>query len=621
MAKDFYINDAKGPGKGKKILVSLLVVFLIAGLAAGAGIWYREYKSARTLDDFKDALESSDYDLARDLYHQTQERALSPGIFDFNQTRDIETVSQMEQQMDSLLQQIINKIQNLESVSEQELEFAEGMGELSAVRLAAFLRGAAGDFLRGSISREELDHAFNLLGELENITGAVSGLSASFDRMDELRPEVSQAQKLLANEQYWQAYELYLKLLDEDNLTSFIYDQIWQMRQEAEELMYDPLLERASGYIEGGRYISAHGELVRLQTIFPDDKSIAENLKLAAGFVPPELELYTGVLEFVSIRPLIVNPEKAFDGDSYAATADEAMLTTVEFSRILQQLHENNYILVDSDVLYTEDGRFAPLYLPPGKKPLVLVIEGLNYYASRRQTGNSWDLALDDEGHVSAIYPDDSGGMTSDRNGEAIGILDLYVRENPDFSLNGARGTISLTGYECIFGKVTDVDQMDDRNWALENNNMAPIELSADDIAQNRRETGEIIERLKETGWCFASSTYGYIDARSHEMERIVEDTEKWLEQVGSLTGPVAMLNYPHGSFIPGSDARAEYLREKGFILFAGQGPSAYNFSGDEYVYVDKTPLNGYSLRNSRQFSLERFFDASTVYDSENRIG
>jgi hypothetical protein len=297
------------------------------------------------------------------------------------------------------------------------------------------------------------------------------------------------------------------------------------------------------------------------------------------------------------------------------------MLTVTEFTAMLETLYANEYILVDSDRLYGLDRKLQSLYLPPDKKPLVLVIEGMNYYASRRQTGNAWNLVLDEGGCVAAQYRDEKGNRVIDRRGEAIGILDEFVEEHPDFSLDGAKGTLSLTGYECIFGYVTHEDQLDDRNQALLNNNMAPMTLTEKDLENNTLAVREIVAVLKETGWIFASSTYGFINARDHELNRIQQDTEKWLDQVGSLVGPVSILHYPNGAFIQGSDERAEYLKEQGFILFGGIGAQSYLYAGDRYIYVDKVPINGYTLRHSDLYDLDRFFDAAQVIDYGARNG
>ena len=295
------------------------------------------------------------------------------------------------------------------------------------------------------------------------------------------------------------------------------------------------------------------------------------------------------------------------------------MLTASEFSAMLEQLYANNFILVDSSKIYTADRQLNQLQLPAGKKPLVIVLEGLNYYASRRATGNCWDLVLDEGGEVSAEYPDGSGQLIIDRKGEAIGLLDLFVSEHPDFSLDGAKGTISLTGYECIFGTITDADQLDDRNKALQDNGMAGISLTEDEITANYQRVAEIAERLKTTGWLFASSTYGFIDARILDLAKIQADTRKWQAQVGSLTGEVGFLNYPNGSFLNGSDSRSIWLQEQGFILFGGLGTTTYLYAGENYIYIDKTPINGFTMRNKETYHLDRFFDVSKVYDQAAR--
>jgi hypothetical protein len=248
-------------------------------------------------------------------------------------------------------------------------------------------------------------------------------------------------------------------------------------------------------------------------------------------------------------------------------------------------------------------------------------LEGLNYYVTRRQTGNAWNLVLDEGGEVAALLPDGQGGFKVDRAAEAIGILDMFVTDHPDFSLDGAKGTISLTGYECIFGYITDQDQVDDRNQALLDNGFAPQSFSQAELAENLAQARQLAGRLKETGWIFASSTYGFINANEYDLAAIKRDTEKWLDQVGAVTGPVNVLHYPNGSFINGSDERANYLKDQGFILFGGIGGSSYMYVGDRYIYVDKVPVNGYALQNSQLYDLGRFFSAQEVYDKKARSG
>jgi hypothetical protein len=294
------------------------------------------------------------------------------------------------------------------------------------------------------------------------------------------------------------------------------------------------------------------------------------------------------------------------------------MLTTLEFQRILEQLHERGYILVDLPVLFDfsmKDGEVVAsrriLNLPKGRKPLVLGIEGLNYYAARLRTGNSISLSLDPKGHVVSTFPS-SGGLKTGTDGEAIGILEGFLARNPDFSFNGARGTISLTGYECIFGAITDKDQIDDRNEALLSIGEPTISLSDSMIDANRLEVISIIRTLSAHGWTFASSTYGGIDAASASKKRISEDTGKWVAQVEALTGPTNILVYPNGSWLRNDDARTGILKEAGFRIFCGIGANPYMNIGKDFVFIDRVLLNGYSLKH---VNLSRFLDAAEVLD------
>jgi hypothetical protein len=620
MRSEDYIRDSVQASPWlRRLLIILLSVTLAAGVLAGLYIENGNRQAGQLLTQYSKALQARDYAGALALYRQAQEKALDDSWLARNQNQYKEAADAIENQSLKRLKAIEDVLNSQEQLSSDDLAFAGGMAELSAVELASYLRGLCTDYLTGQIDRTLMEAAFAQLGSLANLRDAVGGLPGEFDRMTAAQPAICAALASLAEADYWTAYGGLDAVLQNDDWAGFVHEQASLYLEACQKAMYQPLLSGARDLMAGGRYLSAQSELQRLAAIFPDDAAIRETLDDCSTHVPAELAGYGGPIEMISIKPLIVDPAEAFDGDAYAVAAADSMLTTGEFSAMLEQLYANNYILIDSSRIYTADRKPAALRLPPGKKPLVLVVEGLNYYASRRMTGNCWDLVLDEGGEVAAEYQNHEGQTVVDRMGESIGILDAFVQAHPDFSLDGAKGTISLTGYECIFGQVTDADQLDDRNQALTDNGMPTVSLSDQKIAANRQGVQAVIDRLKMTGWQFASSTYGFIDARSQPMDRIQTDTEKWLAQVGSLTGPVGMLNYPNGSFITGSDERAEWLKSQGFILFTGLGTTAYLYAGSGYIYMDKTPVNGFTLRNSQTYQLGRFFDVSRVYDAAVR--
>jgi hypothetical protein len=251
--------------------------------------------------------------------------------------------------------------------------------------------------------------------------------------------------------------------------------------------------------------------------------------------------------------------------------------------------------------------------VPQGKKPLIIVLEDFNYSAYQKGNGLCSRIVFNDQGYVCGEYTNAAGQTVVSRNAEAIGILDAFVEENPDFSFNGAKGVITLSGYETIFGYITNIDQIDDRNEALSAVGLPAINPTTEEIMTNVENVTAIINVLKDTGWTFGSSTYGYINANDSDMETIQNDTQKWLDQVLPLTGQVHVLVYPNGNFIKGSDDRAIYLKNKGFRVFFGVGPSPYYTFGDNYLYFDRAVLNGDTLRN---LDYSRLFQASVVYDT-----
>jgi len=618
--RTLYISDEKsGSPLLRRLLIILLTLALIGGSVVGYYIMVGERRASTILDDFRQALAEEQYTEAIELYRVTQAKALTDSWVEQYKDKYQAALQAMEKQIADQVAAIQSKLLADQRLSAGELAFAEDMAEASAVRLISFARKICTDYLDGRIERSTLENTFDQLAGLANLKETIGSLPGQFDVMTEAQPQIIAATNDLADKQYWAAWQIFTDLTADEKMTGFVQDLARQRLADCEKAMYQPLLEQARELMAGGRYLSARTALEKMAAVYPQDETVSQAIAICSSHLPSAYVSYNGAVEVITIKPLIVRPDLAFDDDRYSAAANDTMLTTHEFRVLLNELYNNNYILIDASRLYTSDRKRASLQLPTGKKPLVLVIEGLNYYASRRQTGNCWDLVFDEGGEVSGLYQDINGQMIVDREAEAIGLLDTFVTAHPDFSHDGAKGTISLTGYECLFGKVIDQDQLDDRNLALADNGYEILNLTADEIAADREEASDIIKRLAQTGWQFASSTYGFIDIGNADLEKLKADEGKWQAQIGSLTGPVEFLNYPSGSILAGSDERSIWLREQGYILFGGLGTTAYLYAGSGYIYVDKTPINGFTLRNAALYKLGRMFDADKVYNEGDR--
>lgn len=318
---------------------------------------------------------------------------------------------------------------------------------------------------------------------------------------------------------------------------------------------------------------------------------------------PPEPKqdrvVWEGPVEQIFFHPLIAFPELAFDGDGMAQGYDDWMTTVPEFKRILEALYRNDYMLVDLAQLFEErDGALVrkELRLPKGKRPLVLSVDDLNYYAYMRENGNVHKLILDEQGRVATLTLRPDGERVVSRTNEVVPILDAFVSGHPDFSLDGAKGLLALTGYEGILGYQTH-------------------ELESPRYEQERREALRVVKRLKETGWSFAAHGWGHLDARKIRPATLVGDTQRWLDEVGPLVGETMVYVYPHGSSVLPGDPKFEALLEAGFKLLLSVGPKPYLAATDQYAMMDRRHIDGMALREQQSLLLD-LFDADQVIDA-----
>lgn len=316
-----------------------------------------------------------------------------------------------------------------------------------------------------------------------------------------------------------------------------------------------------------------------------------------------QLVEYTGSVPQLCFKNLIIDTERAFDGDSYADTYDSAMLTLSEFEEILQQLYDGGYLLIDirslAEQTVDESGQkvmtAAELRLPEGKKPLVLSIDNLNYNQVRNGDGIATRLALDADGAVKAVYTDSEGhDLTGDY--DIVPVLEAFIEQHPDFSFQGARGIIGLTGQYGVFGYQVEDD-------------------GSTDYSENRQIVREIAYALEENGWNLAYESYAYDHLGEYSFDSLKTNLTQWQSAVGSLTGDVDTLMFPYGSEVDYTSEKGVYLMSEGFRYFIGLWASDdYCQVYDTYLKQTRRMVNGYVLKSSAA-TFDAFFDTSSVLD------
>ena len=332
-------------------------------------------------------------------------------------------------------------------------------------------------------------------------------------------------------------------------------------------------------------------------------------------------------VEHLFFHPVIAYPDYAFS-DAVPADRqkglDDWMVTVDEYKKILQSLYDKGYILVAMEDVWSEvsDGGEArmvrnTLMLPQGKKPLILSFDDVNYYDYMLAEGFTSKLVLGADGQIWAQCTDPHTKETFlTQDLDATPILDNFVLEHPDFSLNGAKAIFSLTGYQGILGYRTqndrDIPTDDPRRPEFEAFRQGEIDA-----------VKPVIERLKETGWTFGSHTWGHINlgSETRSLASVQTDTERWLEEVGSLVGPTNILFYPHGARPDGDDWHKtgpmfQYLQSMGFRVFASVGVNDFSYIKKDIsaVICDRLHPDGTTLRWSRDRYLQ-FYNAEDIID------
>ena len=300
--------------------------------------------------------------------------------------------------------------------------------------------------------------------------------------------------------------------------------------------------------------------------------------------------LYNGNVDHIFFHSLIVYPELALNGNVNSELYKKYMITRDEFEKILIQLYQNNYVLVDITSLYKvdKDGTVIkqPLYLPAGKKPLIISLDDLSYYYSMAGHGFADKLVLDNNGNVATEIVTPQGKTEVTRDGDVVPILDNFVSAHPDFSFKGAKGLIALTGYEGVLGYHNDATSA---------------------VA--------VINKLKATGWRFASHSYSHetsFTTGTISLDELKKDTELWNKDVRPLVGDTDIFVGPFGQIFSQNDPRRSYLVSAGFKVLCGVGMDQYFHYFSNVLVMNRADIDGYRIAHSPDL-LEKYFDPKTL--------
>ena len=309
----------------------------------------------------------------------------------------------------------------------------------------------------------------------------------------------------------------------------------------------------------------------------------------------PNYELFTGQVEHIFFHPLIIYPQIAFPKSRKGGYICDWFITLSEFNRIIEELYQRGYVLVSVKDLYEVKGNQTvkkDFYCPKGKKPLIISIDDMNYYTTMQTHGMTKKLVIRD-GKIASLAITPSGEKIVE-NAEVTEVVDSFVAAHPDFSFNGARGMIALTGYNGVYGYETH-------------------KLKAPGYAAEKEEAVKITQLLKKNGWEIASHGYRHLQEGHVSAKKLEADAQRWREEVECIVGSTPYHIYPFGDIIKEGEPGLDVLRKYDFRYFFGVSFNSGWKEHGSWVYQHRIPIDGKYMmgivsgsRNSKFFDIKK---------------
>lgn len=316
---------------------------------------------------------------------------------------------------------------------------------------------------------------------------------------------------------------------------------------------------------------------------------------------------------------------KNVSGADMAGLYNKNFVSVEEFSRILNQLYSSNYVLVDFDsFVYKATGvdgndEFGAksIYLPQGKKPVMITETMVNYFeymvdpdkdGTLDGTGHGFanKLVLDENGDIKAAYVD-ANGQSLVGNYDLVPVLESFIQEHPDFVYQGARAILAVSGTEGVFGYRTNTSYVSRFGQAFYDNEVI--------------EAKKVVAALREKGYTIASYTYSNQAYRSMTTLQIQAEVTNWTNQITPVLGEVDTMVFARASDIESySGTTFDVLYNSGIRYFLNSGSSPRVDINKTFVRQTRLMVTGETLAwYSSQFT--SYFDSNVVLDLTTRGG
>ena len=394
-----------------------------------------------------------------------------------------------------------------------------------------------------------------------------------------------------------------------------------QMAAESEaadliEQEYQALMDGAKLKASGYDYEAAVG---LIDSFSGDITQYPDMVALRAEYVNTMTQLIEhrdpSLIPNLSFHVLIEDLERALKDESLGGKYNRNFVSTGEFRQILEHLYANGYVLVDFDSFVTattfNDSQSyipKPIYLPSGKKPVMITETMVNYFMymvdpdkdgtpDANGAGFANKLVVEN-GKIKAAYVDASGNnLVGDY--DLVPILESFIEEHPDFSYQGARATLAVTGYEGIFGY-----RINTSNQATKGAAWLEAECNA---------AKEVVQALRNKGYTLACFTYKNENYGGMSAAQIQADLTEWTKNITPVIGQVDTLVFAQESNLSSYTSSAfDVLYNTGFRYFVSSDTKPWATVENTYVRQNRLMVTGRTMQHySDQFN--GLFDCAAI--------
>lgn len=406
---------------------------------------------------------------------------------------------------------------------------------------------------------------------------------------------------------------------DEADIRKSQLDSSISAAQQA-ELENQRLLEEAEALAVGYDYNGAIGKLDTINngdlTPYPDlQAKRSEYITAQAQLV--EYNDYS-LIPNLSFHVLIEDPVRAYADQEFGGLYNRNFVTTSEFRKILTQLYNNGYVLVDFDSFTGSNTDPSgnqlfdsiPIYLPADKKPVMITETMVNYFnymidgnddkvADANGDGFASRLVLSN-GEIKAEYIN-SSGETLIGDYDLVPILESFIQEHPDFSYQGARATLAVTGSEGIFGYRCISDYISIKSQEFVDQEIAGAK--------------QIVQALRDKGYTLACFTYSNATYGTWSVQQINADLQSWKQKITPVIGDVNVFIFAKTSNITDFSGQAfNAMYSEGFRYFVGHGDKPYAEITTSYVRQNRLMVTGETMAWYSNY-FNNIFDCAAVLD------